>query len=100
MIIAKNITYSYSRLTVYEDSNFSIQKGQTIALVGPNGAGKSTLFKLLTSEYHTSTGNLNIVGKVGYVPQEIKHDPILESAPNIKDYIDPEIKKEEWELSV
>lgn len=100
MIIAKNITYGYSRLTVYEDSNFSIQNGQTIALVGPNGAGKSTLFKLLMGEFHISTGKLEIIGTVGYVPQEIKHDPILESAQNIKDYIDPEIKKEEWELSV
>lgn len=100
MIIAKNISYSYSRLSVYEDSSFSIQKGETVALVGPNGAGKSTLFKLLMGEDHTSLGKLEIIGKVGYVPQEIKHDPILESAIDIKSYIDPDIQKEEWELSV
>ncbi len=100
MITAKNISYSYSRLTVYEDSSFSIQKGETVALVGPNGAGKSTLFKLLKGEEQTSLGKLEVIGKVGYVPQEIKHDPILEHATDIKSYIDPEIKKEEWELSV
>lgn len=100
MIIAKNISYGYSRLTVYEDSNFVISKGDTVALVGPNGAGKSTLFKLLMGQDHVSDGTLEISGKIGYVPQEIKHDPILESAPDIKTYIDPEIKKEEWELSV
>lgn len=100
MIIAKNISYSYPRLTVYNDSSFSIQKDETVALVGPNGAGKSTLFKLLMQEDHVSTGKLEIVGKVGYVPQEIKHDPVLEQAMDIKTYIDPEIKKEEWELSV
>jgi ATPase subunit of ABC transporter with duplicated ATPase domains len=100
MINAKNISYSYSRLSVYEDSSFAIQKGETVALVGPNGAGKSTLFKLLKGEDHVSDGKLEIIGKVGYVPQEIKHDPILESAVDIQSYIDPEIKKEEWELSV
>lgn len=100
MIIAKNISYSYSRLNVYEESSFSIQNGETVALVGPNGAGKSTLFKLLMREDHPSLGKLEIIGKVGYVPQEIKHDPILESAVDIKSYIDPDIKKEEWELSV
>lgn len=100
MIIAKNISYSYSRLSVYEDSSFSIQKGETVALVGPNGAGKSTLFKLLMREEHVNDGKLEVVGKVGYVPQEIKHDPILESAVDIQSYLDPDNKKEEWELIV
>lgn len=100
MIIAKNISYSYSHHSVYEDSSFSIQRGETVALVGPNGAGKSTLFKLFMREDTTSLGKLDIIGKVGYVPQEIKHDPILESAVDIKSYLDPDIEKEEWELSV
>lgn len=100
MITAKNISYSYAHHSVYEDSSFSIQKGETVALVGPNGAGKSTLFKLFMGEDHTSLGKLEIIGKVGYVPQEIKHDPILESALDIQSYLDPHIQKESWELSV
>src|SRR6185369_14095504 len=100
MITAKNISYGYARLTVYEESSFSIMKGETVGLVGPNGAGKSTLFKLLMREDQPTQGSLQILGKVGYVPQEVKHDPHLESAIDIKTYIDPEIKKEEWELMV
>ncbi|HWY78933.1 MAG TPA: ABC-F family ATP-binding cassette domain-containing protein [Candidatus Sulfotelmatobacter sp.] len=100
MIIAKNISYGYSRLTVYEESNFSIIKGELVGLVGPNGAGKSTLFKLLKGEEHTATGLLEIRGKVGYVPQEVKHDPELESAVDIQSYIDPEMKKEMYELMI
>lgn len=98
MIIAKNISYSYSTHDVYEESSFSIQKGETVGLVGPNGAGKSTLFKLLMGEEKHTTGNLQVFGKVGYVPQEIKHDPELEKALDIRSYLDPEFKKEEYEL--
>jgi ATP-binding cassette subfamily F protein 3 len=100
MITAKNISYSYARLSVYEESSFSISKGEIVGLVGPNGAGKSTLFKLLMGEDQSSTGNLQILGKVGYVPQEIKNDPHLENALDIRSYIDPEMKKEEYELII
>ncbi len=100
MITAKNISYGYSRLSVYEESSFSVIKGEMIGLVGPNGAGKSTLFKLLKGEDHTTTGSLEIRGKVGYVPQEVKHDPELEIAIDIKSYIDPEMKKEIYELMI
>jgi|GEM_PF-2872281 len=34
MILAKNISYSYSRLSIYNDSSFSIIKGEKVALVG------------------------------------------------------------------
>lgn len=100
MILAKNISYSYSRLPIYNESSFSILKGEKVALVGPNGAGKSTLFKLLMKEDHVTDGSLQITGKVGYVPQEIKHDPILEAAPDIQTYLDPEFKKQAYELII
>lgn len=100
MIHAKNISYGYARLTVYEESSFSVLKGELIGLVGPNGAGKSTLFKLLKGEEHTTNGTLEIRGKVGYVPQEVKHDPDLEAAIDIQTYLDPELKKEMYELMI
>lgn len=100
MILAKNISYSYARLPIYNDSSFNILKGEKVALVGPNGAGKSTLFKLLMKEDHVTQGSLQIIGKVGYVPQEIKHDPILDTAVDIQSYLDPEFKKEAYELII
>jgi ATPase subunit of ABC transporter with duplicated ATPase domains len=100
MIIAKNISYGYARLTVYEESSFNILKGELVGLVGPNGAGKSTLFKLLKGEEQPAEGTLEISGKVGYVPQEVKHDPELESAVDIQTYLDPEMKKEMYELMI
>jgi ATP-binding cassette subfamily F protein 3 len=100
MITAKNISYSYARLPIYKDSSFSILKGEMVGLVGPNGAGKSTLFKLLMGEEHPTDGTLQIIGKVGHVPQEIKNDPELEAAVDVQTYIDPEIKKEQYELMI
>lgn len=100
MITARNISYSYARLPVYSASSFNILKGEKVALVGPNGAGKSTLFKLIMKEDHVTDGSLQIIGKVGYVPQEIKHDPILDQAPDIQTYIDPELKKQTYELMI
>lgn len=100
MIIAKNISYSYARVTVYEDASFTITKGETVGLVGPNGAGKSTLFKLFMRKEEPHAGKIEIFGTVGYVPQEIKHDPVLESAADIRTYINPDAKKEDWELMV
>lgn len=100
MIIAKNISYGYARLIVYEESSFNILKGELVGLVGPNGAGKSTLFKLLKGEEQPAEGTLEISGKVGYVPQEVKHDPELESAVDIQTYLDPEMKKEMYELMI
>ncbi len=44
----KDVAKSYGSKTVLQDVNFTIERGDRIALIGVNGAGKSTLIKLLS----------------------------------------------------
>lgn len=58
--------YKLSRskiLSLHNDINTSIGKGELIALLGPNGAGKSTLLKSLTAIIPVLDGNIYYNGK-------------------------------------
>ena len=43
--------------------NFTIEPGQTVAIVGPTGAGKSTLSRILFRFYHIASGTVRIDGQ-------------------------------------
>ena len=46
-LIAKNLCLGYDNMTVSQDINFQVNKGDYICIVGENGSGKSTLVKTL-----------------------------------------------------
>ncbi len=90
MIQVSNLTFSYGESPLYEDVNFIVGKNQKIGLVGQNGSGKTTLLKIISGVETYSQGKILVTGKIGYVPQEVKHDSFLQSATTVKDYIDPD----------
>ncbi len=79
-----NVCYTYHDGTkALSDMNFSVEKGENMAILGPNGAGKSTLLhhfngllmptsgKVLVLEKEVATSNLDWVRqKVGLVFQD------------------------------
>jgi len=61
MIKLSNVSKYYNKnICALKEINFSIDKGERVAIVGENGAGKSTLFKLLTGILHPSIGDIQI----------------------------------------
>ncbi len=45
---------------IYEDFNFTIKRGERLAIVGVNGAGKTTLVKLMCGLYKPAKGHIYI----------------------------------------
>ena len=57
---------------IIENVNFSVLRGEVMAIVGPNGAGKSTLFRaLLGLVPHSGVINWSKDIRLGYVPQKL-----------------------------
>jgi ATP-binding cassette subfamily F protein 3 len=52
----KNLSKSYGELSVFGGVNFTINRGEHVALVGVNGAGKSTLLRLLSGVEEPTDG--------------------------------------------
>ena len=59
-----HVKFSYDDETeVLKDLSFTVEPGQSIALVGPTGAGKSTIVNLLSRFYDIQEGTITIDGK-------------------------------------
>ncbi len=85
----EDISFAYKKDLVLKNINFSLEKGDLIAILGPNGSGKSTLLKILDKILHPQTGDIQLHGenlkdlsihevskKIGYIPQsEYSHFP-------------------------
>ncbi|MBI1355980.1 MAG: ATP-binding cassette domain-containing protein [Acidobacteria bacterium] len=61
---AKGVSKVYGPKKVFENVDFTIEKGDRVCLVGVNGAGKSTLIKLLSGVEEPSTGSIELGYKV------------------------------------
>ncbi len=55
-----SLSMRYGEKRVLENVNFTIERGDRIALVGVNGAGKSTLIRLLSGEEVPTHGTLRL----------------------------------------
>lgn len=69
-----DIKKSYGSLEVLRDVNFTILRGERIALIGSNGTGKSTFIKILMKMLEPDSGEVyrNDELSVGYYSQEFE----------------------------
>ena len=56
--VSKTVTSPEGQLTILTDINFTISRGESVAIVGASGAGKSTLLGLMAGLDETSTGKV------------------------------------------
>ncbi len=54
----KDVNFKYGHETVLDNIDFTIQRGQSIALVGESGSGKSTIVNLLERFYEPDSGQV------------------------------------------
>jgi subfamily B ATP-binding cassette protein MsbA len=62
-IVYQNVSFSYyHKSPVLRDINFTIEKGEVVAIVGPSGSGKTTIADLLARFYIPTSGCILIDG--------------------------------------
>ena len=56
------VSFSYADAPVLKGIDFTVRKGEVVALVGPSGSGKSTLVDLIPRFYEPSEGRILVDG--------------------------------------
>ena len=72
VLTVEGLGKSFPPLTLFEDLNFSIKRGERVAIIGNNGTGKTTILKILNQIVPADTGCFHLGSKVhiGYYDQE------------------------------
>lgn len=47
VLMVEHLSKSFPSLPLFEDLNFSIKRGEKVAIIGNNGTGKTTILKIL-----------------------------------------------------
>ena len=111
MLQVQNISFGYTEKPVVQNINFSVKKGQNIAVIGESGCGKSTLLKLIYGLYDLNEGKIfwnetEVLGTsfnlvpgmpfMKYLSQDFDLMPYITVAENVGKYLSnifPEKKK-------
>lgn len=96
MIKIRNLTKRYEDLTVVDNINLEIEKGEVFGLLGPNGAGKTTVIHMLATLLKPTSGTAIVNGhdiitepgkvrsSIGIVFQAPSSDDMLTGYENLK----------------
>ena len=54
----RDVSFQIDQKTILEDVSFTVEPGQTVAVMGPTGGGKTSMIHLLARFYDTSSGSV------------------------------------------
>lgn len=98
LLQVEHLEVRYGQIRGTEDVSFSLEKGETLALVGSNGAGKSSTLKAILGMAGYARGDIRLDGEslkgrkpsdivrlgVGYSPEGRRVFPQMSVAENLK----------------
>ncbi|HJD38625.1 MAG TPA: ABC-F family ATP-binding cassette domain-containing protein, partial [Candidatus Blautia stercoripullorum] len=72
VLMVEHLSKSFPSLPLFEDLNFTIKRGEKVAIIGNNGTGKTTILKILNHLLPPDEGSFRLGSKVhiGYYDQE------------------------------
>lgn len=86
LLVAEDVSKSHDgQRFLFENLNFTVSRGDRLALVGPNGAGKSSLFNLLSDADQPDTGVIK--RRKGMTVGYLSQDPKLDESAMIMDAV-------------
>ena len=72
VLTVEHLSKSFPSTPLFEDLNFSVKRGERVAIIGNNGTGKTTILKILNQLLPADEGCFHLGSKVhiGYYDQE------------------------------
>lgn len=72
VLTVEGLSKSFDSLTLFEDLNFELKRGEHVAIIGDNGTGKTTILKIINDLLPADAGTIKIGTNVhiGYYDQE------------------------------
>lgn len=61
-----HVDYAFDQKPLFKNVNFSLERGDKVALIAPNGAGKTTLFNLIAGYYPLQKGTVTFGHQVKF----------------------------------
>ena len=96
LVEMKNIVKDYSGFKAVDNVDFSMHKGEIVAIIGPSGSGKSTLLRCINGLNSITSGEIELKGTTGMVFQHFNLFPHMTCIENIT-YAPIKVKKEKKE---
>ena len=62
--VSKSVSTAEGALTILDNINLSVEKGESLAIVGASGSGKSTLLGILAGLDSPSTGDISLANRM------------------------------------